>query len=1596
MRPPVRGQVGYNGMPFEVGGRMPQLPESGSYLAHLDNVKDDDQDRLEPELGATCPVQEPISYRTLMSPVSLTAWVHHFVRCVLGARTKFSYFIMRTISASRDGRLSSVATALFPIPLPFITAFEDGLGRLSQKKRRARALQKLMHLTIMAMNFEHFRDPMSILALIRRRPSQRHKEVYDRVMALFRASGPPSTVSIGGMGRKSFKLDARLKELGDAIQQLGLNASSFYHRGASGQIVPEDNDICEELRPYRPLTASRIRLSGRGDWDCREFLSDLLYMPFVEPDVNRFDVRPPAGSFPDVRECDVEQVRDLCRVWDANGLLRLIPMSHGPKEDQLFLHTKVFGNLKNRDVDRQIGDRRGRNYVEGRILEGPSHNIPNATALLQIEAKRFEEVIVGAVADRRDFYHQFSVSYERAASNTLYPPFPLRDFSGTMAYDRFCEDFQDHGKRSAHSREDMGDFLGMPKPLLVSKSDDSMVYAAFGALFQGDHLGVEFACCAHEAMLEEGGCHPSDNRLCANSSILHNSPVSGLVIDDYFVLSAEGLAGASGDKYLKPNRASMALQRAKDTYKKQKVLGSDDKEISDSLHFKVIGAEINSIEGLARKGLVSLGAPSEKRFGLMMMSAVAAGFPYTTDSLHSSLVGSWISVLLYRRPLMAHMNKLFQVIDHDDLSSEQSRLRPLCRAAAEELLVLSCLCPVAITNIAAPFSDRVYASDASTVKGGLVFAEVGEDISRVLWRTSTKKVKSQKLQSRTAALHRIKDEGFEELPDDEDELPREVDFGRPVGLHFDFIEVCGGAGVVTSELTKLGAVCGPVIDISYSQKYDITDRRVFEWLAYMCEHGRLRSFLAAPPCTTFSPAAHPCPRTYKQPLGIDPLHPRVVHGNDMAFSCMGLLMIAKRTRTPGMMETTRRSKLRWTPQWQGLLSLGAEEVHLASCAYGSLHQKEFALLVVSMNASGLAKKCSRDHPHLRIEGKYTKPSATYCPGLARAMAIVFWRHIQQVLGGVALAGAKRGLEDALSNEVLLTSDWKVLSSWRWHGSPHINVLEAAAALRAYEAEALRGGDLRFVGFIDSQVALRALVRGRSSSDALRCLLKRASTISTAYGLYQAGRYAPTRMNPADHPTRDTEIPERTSPGFGALSSRELRWLSSLSGLRRWTANWIRVSLLLCPSWISFFSSHHCFRQYGPAYDLDPLSFMDFNPSLGFPGEGPHLRQLIGMLSLLTFCRLGGCVGASHGDALRRKRREGLELPEGRRVTQLTSSVRSQLAAALNGWLRQEGLSFESVFLENPPDLDKVNNVLSKYGRFLFAEGKPYYHLAETINLVSAKRPILRRSLQQAWDLCAMWTSFEPVEHHRAMPVQLLLAVLASCLVWGWKREAALFALCWGMLLRPGELMAARRRDVIFPQDVRFSIDHILLRILEPKTRFRAARHQNSKLEAPDLMRVAWIGLGDLRPEEPLWPGSSSTLRHRLDKILLKLGLPIKEMNGQKPMTLASFRPGGATYMISLTESAEMVQRRGRWLSLKVMNIYLQEVAASTFMTDLPPAAREAILVAMESFNEVLETSFRYAEAKIPEKAWYVLFQHGTEGVATTGSSGVKWAFKTSK
>ena len=108
----------------------------------------------------------------------------------------------------------------------------------------------------------------------------------------------------------------------------------------------------------------------------------------------------------------------LCRLWDSKGLLRLIPCSLAPP--QLACCVRVFNNYKNCLADRQIGDRRGANQLEGKI-PGPSRGLPSATSLLQLYVAKHHERQCGSITDRRDFYHQFHTTWEKSSLNCIYP-----------------------------------------------------------------------------------------------------------------------------------------------------------------------------------------------------------------------------------------------------------------------------------------------------------------------------------------------------------------------------------------------------------------------------------------------------------------------------------------------------------------------------------------------------------------------------------------------------------------------------------------------------------------------------------------------------------------------------------------------------------------------------------------------------------------------------------------------------------------------------------------------------------------------------------------------------------------------------------------------------------------------------------------------------------------------------------------------------------------------------------------------------------------------------------------------------------------------
>ena len=1562
------------------------------------------------------------SYWNSLQTFSFARWCARLLPDVLGSGTSFAAFVKTTLHASRSD-LQAPAKALFPLPFPKLGLFASRSSRQSSRARRRLAFDQAFHIVIAALNFLHADCSFPPLDLLVRIPSAAQQQALWNLRKIFKAFGNSDEgFLVPKSGRRSTNLVSGLCDLSEFLTRSGASGDSYFHGfagdpgfGSDEPGLQPDLSRAEELIPYRSLDVSRIKLSGEANWDPLPYLSDGFLLPYLEPDVlvgrSDFDF----DNIPDLSREDPQEIVALARLWDSKKLLTLrTDLLEG---DMKFSALRCFNCFKDEGQDRLIGDRRARNHLETSI-PGPSRYLPTGSSLACLEVPAGSKVMICAT-DLRDYYHQLRVSLSRSRSNALWPPVPLSFLQSTRAYDMLIQ----HIKKKKHwKREEGGDHLaaltlGLPRqrPALKDLKPSTLVHACFNTVAQGDHLGVEFATDSHRNLLKSRGLLVPSEELVSNRPFAGSSVLQGLIIDDFFCLSVEDENVEQGT-----SEAKARFDLASNTYAAEGLRGSPHKDVIEQTKAKIAGAELDSSLATRKCGLVTLASPSAKRLALALVSQEVAKLRSTTDSLHACLIGGWTSALMYRRPLMSVLFASHHLFDSSALDSSRPKVIPLPRAVAQELLLLSILSPLMCTDLTATFGKEVFCTDSSDAKGAIVATTVPEKLSRFFWRVGSKKGGYARLMTKQEALlHKLSlRDDFESFGFEEDPL-QEAPKKSPL-LRFDFIEICGGASKVSRELAKLGWVVGPCLDLDSSIHYDLASDELFRWVCHLLESGLLDGFMVQPPCTTYSPAQHPALRFYTLTRGYNPTEPRTLLGTCLALRSFALMMVASRVKAIGLLGQSRKSKMCWMPEWKRFLENGwAHEEWCASCMYGSIHKKEFRFLVTNLNSSELHRSCDHSHRHIRIEGKYTKASAVYTDQLAAALAACISKGLRLKKACEAYHHTQdSGLESVAFNDLLLSSRWETVDQWTWKKPAHINIHEAASVLKLLKAQAITSPKSRFPVGVDSNVALSALAKGRSPSYGLRPVMRRAACVCLAGCLYPAYLFAPTRWNPSDSPTRNVEIVPPVPFSicldlpFGSLLA-----LSACSGLRRFLSNWARLALLLLggklSSWTWFDSgrfSHYSKSAYPYGWaSRGGFGFLDFDRTLGFPGEGPVWIWFIFVFSLcppgrhfasLDFARLfplcslsfahsvnfSSChvvampVVESHGqleprdrgDVKRAAERASLLLTDGRPVQPKTRDNRENLLQKFDTWLKASGDSISGLIDAQDPDIDRINTLLELYGRELFRVGRPYNHYAETLNAISSRRPRLRRSLQQAWNLAVSWLREEPGSHHVALPWQCLIALVTTSWMWGWIQVAGILALSWGGVTRIGEAAIALRKNLLLPSDFGWTISYVLLQITEPKTRFKAARHQVARVDQPQLVKVIELAFKNFATSDPLWPFSGQTLRGRFGRLLEVLGLSGPLGEGGRGLDLGSLRAGGATWLLQSSEDSELVRRRGRWLNSRTMEIYIQETSALQFLPSLRPATRKLILHAVAIFPKVLAKLLEFERQGIPANAWRLL------------------------
>ena len=1518
--------------------------------------------------------------KLLQAEISPGSMLAALPRWILRSKTKFAAFLARTFHIKRCG--NSSASAVFPIPAPFCGLFDvQGSPKLGARRWSRLCHRRALHVVVMALNYIH--NDMSPVpsALLGRRPSHAHLAIYGRLRSLLTACDRPGSFPLPP-GRSGFEFIARLIELEHFAgsheafcPDLYTGASEKVPRPVSkcGDIGPEHAFQSAEqfspVQPYRSLVVDRLKLTGTGKWNMADYIDDVLWLPFVEPAILAHGSQKVLDGPDFSRESEDDNLA-LAKLWDSKGLLALFDQPH-----RSGLACRVFNAHKNASTDRQIGDRRWLNSSE-RHLPGPSKFLlagPNIASMhCPLNCR-----LLGSASDRKDFYHQSCVSRERASSNQLPFSFDEDCFAGSRALSDLHEEL---GK--PQTRDDFGDRYKQQRRSVLVPEHGGKVWAGFKSLFQGDHLGVEFALSSHTELLKQGGL------LDEASTVLRHRPYprgplwQGLVIDDYFVVSREPVNGA-----VESSASVRCLDAAEQIYERAGVFGSPEKTVRGAENFTVIGAEVFSDSKARSAGVITVSAPGAKRVPMIALSLKVASLPIISRALASRLAGNWISIFMYRRACSCVLSNIFNL--GSKTSDDANEVVRLDRSTAEELVLASVLGLVAIADISVPYSSKLYATDASMSKGAITEKDISPTLAEVLWLGGDRKGAYTMLDNPARQQLRW-------LGCDVDEEPVAEDFEGPcksLRFVFDAVEICGGSGILSEAMCAQGLVVCPPIDLSDSKHYDLRNVKLVNWILQMLHEERFKSIVCEPVCTTFSPAQHPASRSYEQPLGFQRDHPKTLLGNIIAFRCLTILWFAWRCSIPSLLEQPQLSKMAWLPFWRYLLQLGFAEAIINSCAFGSIHKKPFRWLGWGVDVDSMNVRCPGGHQHVRIEGRYTKASAVYHPKLAEFVASKIKEAVIKFSSG-DVGGKRVELESVVLNDLLQQDFWKVCGDWQWKRPAHINVLESRSLVALFRQLVLGGGDQRFSVLLDSRVAKGAHGKGRSSARALRPSLLRGCAYTVAGGLYPAYGFAPTRLNTADAPTREKHLPLPSDHSIlDFLSEKQISCLHSRQ-FSRAAAGWVRLYILvafcLCPGEsANIDSAHHTFGFLTLQFSI-PLLIIGLGILACLLPKPPPFwthqcvtrgshglrtlwpRRFFSLLVLVSWiCCSSAMPLAPTGtdEANRAARRAGNILQADRVVLQQTRDRRENLLLAFDVWLGANlRTTLERLLEPSCLDCDAVAEALVSYGKDMYQAGKSYGRFSETINAVTAKRPMLRRRVAIAWDLAFNWVVDEPHEHHTALPLSVMLACVTLSLLWGWTREAAVIALAWTGVLRVHEVLQATRRDLVLPEDAAPGHISALLMIRSPKTRGRAARHQSTRIDPTDVVQLLSAVYKKAIPSEPLWPLSPATLRKRFSCLLAALGIAPRE-DGSYIYSLSSLRPGGATYWLAATEDAEFVRRKGRWLSTRVLEIYLQETSVATYQRNLSEETKSRINDLCRSFSRVLSKAIFLKESRVPENAW---------------------------
>ncbi|CAE7367340.1 unnamed protein product [Symbiodinium sp. CCMP2592] len=555
--------------------------------------------------------------------------------------------------------------------------------------------------------------------------------------------------------------------------------------------------------------------------------------------------------------------------------------------------------------------------------------------------------------------------------------------------------------------------------------------------------------------------------------------------------------------------------------------------------------------------------------------------------------------------------------------------------------------------------------------------------------------------------------------------------------------------------------------------------------------------------------------------------------------------------------------------------------------------------------TALSKEISR---HALRKGIWTR---LLSPSLARERSHGCLSPAEEVPGGPDFCYRAHPLWVKLAKACDFGVEWSRRASKR----RHINIGELRAYLKAERLGKIPGHPTRSCVGGDSQVTLGAALKGRSASPSLNQELQQSLPHVIGLGLYNYALYCPTSVNPADHPTRGSDIPP---PDEG----RPCWWASALEG------NF--ADLDRKASGISYTSEEN--EMLGMIVAWSP-GYLDL-----FAGKGGVARELARLTGLLL-CRLGSlasprnnrarcgllgarflcirdpleeahtvvvaqieldknrrafsfkgqsdpCDGAVWPKRLtaadRAANRAGVILSEVPLVGATTEKLEKRLWEGFLEWIGENCSSQAAASLCEAAVTIAV--LLKLYGEHLFSVGAPLSSFRHLITYAQRSYPDFRLHSKVCWEYVTRWELVEPLIHRVPLPVKLCEAMAAVA--------------------------------------------------------FSGGKQQHVTIQHPEVVAACETVFGRAKTSEPLSSLSAQTFRRRWDAVLEALHVP-KSVN----LTPGSVRGGGAVHAYQSGVPVQDLLWKMRIRHVHTLQHYLQEMAAEHVIGHLPGPSKVSVRAA---------------------------------------------------